>query len=81
MYVSFLYSSRMQQHYNFGFAILEINYCIPDDSGEYTCRVSAKHNNVIKSTPVMERFAYAYNKRICYYDAVIEQMQSISMLL
>ena len=31
--------------------------------------------------PVMERFAYAYNKRISYYDTVVEQMQSICMLV
>ena len=31
--------------------------------------------------PVMGSFAYAHNKRISYYDAVTEQMQSICMLL
>ena len=31
--------------------------------------------------PVMERFPYPYNNRICHYDAVIETIQSICMLL
>ena len=33
------------------------------------------------SEAVMERFPYPYNNRIYYYDAVIEQIQSICVLL
>ena len=34
-----------------------------------------------QSQAVMERFPYAYSNRICYYDAVVEQIQPICMLL
>ena len=58
-------------------------------ANSYDARARARYRKVhqqvkcfpLHSPPVMERFPYPYNNRICYYDAVIEQIQSIYMLL
>ena len=50
-------------------------------SNNHNSAERVRTSKVIYLQPVMERFAYAYNKRISYYGAVIEQMQSIRMLV
>lgn len=34
------FSSRMQMNHNFGFAVLDISYCIPEDAGLFKLRVT-----------------------------------------